>query len=148
MIFLSESYLDASVSSDIDNPSISGYKLVKADHPGHVKRGVVCAYFKKPLPVKHLPTSYLKECLILEVSINKKGGYVVSMYRSPSESSDEFDSFTTNLEKIVVHISVSNQHSVSIIGHFNTESSNSSSNDTATAEGAQLDCFTSLYGMK
>ena len=32
--------------------------------------------------------------------------------------------------------------------YFNTKSSNWSSNDTTTAEGAQLDYFTSLYGMK
>ena len=72
MICLSESYLDASVSSDNDNLNIDGYKLVRADHPGNVKRGGVCVYFKESLPVKCLSNSYLKECLILEVSINNK----------------------------------------------------------------------------
>ena len=48
-----------------------------------------------------LPNSYLNKCLILEVSINNKRGYVVSLYGSPSQMSDEFDSFITNLEKIV-----------------------------------------------
>ena len=100
MICLSESYLDASVSSDNDNLNINGYKLVRADHPGNVKRGGVCVYFKESLPVKCLSNSCLKECLILEVSINNKRGYVVSFYRSPSQTSDEFDSFITNLEKI------------------------------------------------
>ena len=42
MTCLSESYLDASVSSDNDNLNINGYKLVRADHPGNVKRGGVC----------------------------------------------------------------------------------------------------------
>ena len=58
------------------------------------------------LPVKCLSNSYLKECLILGVSINNKRGYVVSLYRSPSQTSDELDSFMTNLEKIVVDIRV------------------------------------------
>ena len=48
MIFLSESYLDASASSDIDNPSISGYKLVKADHPGHVKEVLYVCILRNP----------------------------------------------------------------------------------------------------
>ena len=48
-----------------------------------------------------LPNSYLNKSLILEVSINNKRGYVVSLYGSPSQMSDEFDSFITNLEKIV-----------------------------------------------
>ena len=124
MICLSESYLDASVSSDNDNLNIDGYKLVRADHPGNVKRGGVCVYFKESLPVKCLSTSYLKECLILEVSINNKRGYVVSLYQSPSQMSDEFDSFITNLEKIVVDISRSNPHFLLLIGDFNAKSSN------------------------
>ena len=39
MFCLSESYLDASVSSDNDNLNINGYKLIRADHPGNIKRG-------------------------------------------------------------------------------------------------------------
>ena len=62
--------------------------------------------------------------------------------------SDEFDSFITNLEKIVVDISRSNPHFLLLIGDFNAKSSNWSSNDTTTAKVAQLDYFTSLYGMK
>ena len=42
MICLLESYLDASVSSDDDDLNVNGYKLVRADHPWNVKRGVVC----------------------------------------------------------------------------------------------------------
>ena len=68
-------------------------------------RVCVCVYYEESLPVRCLPNSYLKECLILEVSINNKRGYVVSLYRSPSQTYDEFDSFITNLEKIVVDIS-------------------------------------------
>ena len=105
-------------------------------------------YFKEFLPVRCLSNSYLKECLILEVSINNKRGYVALLYRSPSQTSDEFDSFITNLEKNVVDISRSNPHFLLLIGDFNSKSSNWSSNDTTTAEGAQVDYFTSLYGMK
>ena len=72
MICLLESHLDASESSDNDNLNINGYKLVRADHPGNVKRGGVCVYFTQSLPVRCLPNSYLKECLIIEVSINSK----------------------------------------------------------------------------
>ena len=67
MICLSEFYLDASVSSDNDNLNINGYKLVRADHSGNVKKSGVCVYFEESLPVRCLPNSHLKECLILEV---------------------------------------------------------------------------------
>ena len=70
------------------------------------------------------------------------------MYRSPSQTSDDFNSFTTNLEKLVVNISSTNPHFILMIGDFNAKSSNWSSNNTTTAEGALLDYLTSLYGMK
>ena len=82
------------------------------------------------------------------MSINNKRGYVVSMYRSPSQTSDDFNSFTTNLEKLVVNISSTNPHFILMIGDFNVKSSNWSSNDTTTAEGATLEYLTSLYGIK
>ena len=94
--------------------------------------------------MKCLLNSYLKECLIIEVSINNERGYVVSLYQSPSQISDEFDLFTINLEKIVVDISRSNLHFVLIIGDFNAKSSNWSSINTTIAEDAQLD-LTSLW---
>ena len=64
------------------------------------------------------------------------------MYHSPSQTSDDFNSFTTNLEKLAVNISSSNLHFI-MIGDFNARSSNWSSNDTATAPGAQFDYLTS-----
>ena len=76
----------------------------------------VCVYFKESLPVRCLSNSYLKECLILKVSIDNKRSYFVSLYRSPSQTSDEFDSFITNLEKVVVDISGSNPHFLLLIG--------------------------------
>ena len=137
MICLSESYLDSSVSSDNDNLYIRDYNLVKADHRGNIKRVYVCVYFKESLPVSCLPNPYLKECLISEVSINNKRGYVVSMYRSPSQTSDDINSFTTNLEKLVINISSTSPHFILIIGGFKAKSSNWSYKDTTTAGDPQ-----------
>ena len=148
MICLSESYLDLSLSSDNDNLCIKDYKMVREDHPGNVKRGGACVYFKESLPVSSLPSPYLKECLIFEISINNMRGYVVSMYRLPSQTSDDFNSFITNLEKRVVDISSSNQYFILMTGDFNAKWSNWSYNETTIAEAARLDYLASLYGMK
>ena len=121
MICLPESYLD---SSDNDNLYIRDYKLVRCDHPWNIKRGGECVYFKESLPVSCLPNPHLKECLIFEVSINNKRGYIVSMHCSPSQTSDDFNSFTTNLEKLVINISSTNPHFIIMIGDFNAKSSN------------------------
>ena len=122
--------------------------MVRADHPGNTKRCGVCVYFKASLPDKCLPNSYLKECLIFEVSINNKKVYVVSMFHSPSQTSNGLNSFTTNLEKLLSNISSTNPHFILMVGDSNAKLISWSSNDTKTAESAQLNYLTSLYGME
>ena len=47
VICLSETYLDNSVLSDESDWRFPGYKPVRADYPGNVKRRGVCIYFKE-----------------------------------------------------------------------------------------------------
>ena len=56
------------------------------------------------------------------------------MHQSTRQTSDDFDSFTTNLEKLVVNISVSKSAFILMIGNFNAKSHNRSSNDATTAK--------------
>ena len=87
-------------------------------------------------------------CLILEISINNKKGYVVSLYRSPSQTPGKFDSFINNFEKLITDIYSRKADFVLMIGDFNAKICNWSINDTTTPEGAQLDSITPLYRMK
>ena len=103
---------------------------------------------RQPLPVWCLLNPYLKECLTFEVTMSNKRGYVVSIYWSPSQNFDNFNSFSTNLEKLVINMSSSNLNFILMIGDFHAKSRNWSYNDTTTAEGAQLDYLTSLCGLK
>ena len=140
MICLSKSCLDSSLSSDNDYLFIKDYKLVRADQPRNLKRGSKYVYVKESLPAKYLPNPYLKECLTFKVFVNNKRDDVVSVYQSPSQAFDDFNLFTTNLEKkLVVNISSSNPHFILMNGDFNPRSSNWSPNYTKTADSAQLD---------
>ena len=78
-------------------PKIVESKDLRADHRNNVKRGGVCAYVKESLLVRNFSNSYLSECLTLEGTISNKKGYVVTLYRSPSQTSDEFDSLNLTL---------------------------------------------------
>ena len=139
-ICLSETYLDFSILSDNDNLVIKGY------HPDDIKRGGVCAYIRESL-ARCLFNSYLKECLILEVCINNKKGYVISLYRSPSQATDEFDLFMLNLESLLADISNRHPHFVRITRDSNVKSRNWSTYDSTTSEGAHLDYLMTLYGL-
>ena len=74
-------------------------------------------------------------------------GYVVSLYRSPGQTSDEFYSFVNNLEKLMTDIYSQKADFVLIIGDFNAKSCNWSINDPAIPKGAHLESITSLCRM-
>ena len=76
--------------------------MMWADHPNNVKRGGVCANVSETLPVCNFSNSYLSECLTLEVNISNRKGYVITLHWSPSQTSDEFQSFISNLEKLLI----------------------------------------------
>ena len=63
MIYLSETYLDSSTTSDDDDLAISGYNLIRSDQPSNNNRGGVCIYYKNFLPLRVLSIQYLQECI-------------------------------------------------------------------------------------
>ena len=77
-----------------------------------------------------------------------KKSYVIALYRSPSQTPDEFDSFINKLHKLLVNITSYDAHFVILLCDFNAKSKSWSVNDTATEEGTVLEILISLYGMK
>ena len=98
VICLSETYLDSSILHDDDNLQISGYNLYNEDHPLNVKRGGVCIYYKISLPLKIKNIHYLQECINFEIKIKDKLCNFISLYPSPNQNQDDFESFINNLE--------------------------------------------------
>ena len=97
-ICLSETYLDSTVLLDDDNLVIFGYNLIRSDHPSNTKRGGVCLYYKNYLPLRVLNISYLKKCLNFELKIGDKSCNFIALYKSPSQSHDDFETFSDNFE--------------------------------------------------
>ena len=91
IIYISESYLNSDTSSNDNNLNIPGYNMPRADHPSGNRRGGVCIYYKESLPIKMLSINYLQECIYSDLKIGSKLCTIVSLYRSPSQSANEFD---------------------------------------------------------
>ena len=89
-ICLSETYLDSSVPDSL--LEIDGHNLVRADHLSYIKRDGVRIYSKTSVPVTVINLSYFEEALILEMTYRNKKVIVSVIYRSPSQSNNEFDS--------------------------------------------------------
>ena len=130
----------------------------RADHPNDVKRGGVCAYIRESLPARNFSNSYLRNLLTLQVSISNKKCYFISatllviksatLYRSSSQTSDEFDSFISNLEQLLTNITSCDPHFVILLDGFNPKSKSCSVNGTPIGEGTRMENLTSSYGMK
>ena len=98
ILCISKTYLDSSVSVDGTTLSLSGYNLVRSDHPSNIKRGGVYLYYKDNLSLRSINVLFLSHCVLCEVNLQSQKGYVIVIYRSPSQSMVEFYEFLSNFE--------------------------------------------------
>ena len=105
--------------SDNVSLDLGGYKLVHADQPNNVKRGGVCIYYKESLPVRVINLPHLQEALFLELNDQNKKIITSSLYRFPSQNSEEFKSFLTNFEHLLSDINARKPSIFVILGDFN-----------------------------
>ena len=94
IICLSETYLDSNASLDDEHLVISGCNMIRSDHLSNIKCRGACLYYKIYLPLRVLNISYLKGCLNFELKIENKSCNFIALYRSPSQSQDNFDAFS------------------------------------------------------
>ena len=101
---LTETYLDSTV--DPNNLLISGYNLLRADHPGNFKRGGVCLYSRENLTLRLVDTPYIEQCILCEINIQNTTGYVAVIYRLSSQSSNEFEELLVNFDKLLNQVNM------------------------------------------
>ena len=147
IICLSETYLDNSYHTDDDQLTFPGYNLIRADNPNNIKRGGVCIYHRDSLPVKVINLNILNECLVCELSFGSHRVCLVSVYRTPSQSNNEYDTFLLNFEQLTTYLNSIKPHVLLVTGDFNVRSSSWWSDDIDTVEGTRLESITSYYGL-
>ena len=126
---------------------IEGYKLICADHPDNIKRDGVCIYYKESLPVQITDEHFLKEALLLEMSYNNKKVIASVIYRSPTQSNDEFGSFLSNFEIFSNDINKRKLSLPVVTGNLNSRSCSWWSKDTDTIERWKVFSLTSSNGL-
>ena len=91
---------------------------------------------------------YLQECLIFEILIDGKLCNFISLYRSPSQSSDSFEEFVDNMQLSLGKISKQNLVLSVVLGDFNSKSSNWYKQNKTTFKGFKIDAVTSQFGLR
>ena len=147
IICLSETYLNSETSPDDDNLEIPGYNIIRKDHPSNTNRGGVCVHYKNILPFKIINIKYLQECVTFEVRVGRKCCKFICLYRSPSQTNEEFESFLKKFELTLDKIHDDNPFMISVLGDFNAKSNNWCKNNITSHEGPMIDAVTSNYGL-
>ena len=140
---MSETYLDYSI--DDENLEISGYYLIRSDHPSNIKRCGICIYYKNFLPLKVTDVRLLEECIAFDLIISNKLCSFVALYRSPSQCQDDFATFSDNLEMTLDFVSKKNPFLLVVLGDFNAKLSQWHDKDTSTPEGISVEIITSQF---
>ena len=117
---------------------ISGYTLVRSVHPSNTKRRGASLYHKNNLLLRVVNIGYLNECLTLKLKIGDKICNFVVLYRSPSQSQDEFETFSDNFEMTLDILTQKNPFLMTAIGDFNAKSKNWYSQDKTSFEGKTI----------
>ena len=115
ILCISETYLDSSVSIDGTTLSLPGYIL-----PRSVKRRGVSLYYKENLSLRIINASFLSQCVLCEITIQRQKGYVIVIYRSSSQTTA--DDFLSNLEKLLNFVKQLEPSFTITLGDFNARS--------------------------
>ena len=75
-ICVSETYFYSRILEGDKSFHLNGYKLFRADYPNNTKQGGVCIYYKESMGVCEVKLSNLSQCVICEVSLQNRKGYI------------------------------------------------------------------------
>ena len=96
--------------------------MLRADHPSINKRGGVCIFYRTTLLLRVLNISYLSECITFEISLGIKVCRFIHLYRSPTQTQYEFQTFKSNLKLNLDALLYGNPFITVLIRDFNVKS--------------------------
>ena len=145
---IGESFLNSEIKDDDQRLAIENYNLYRSDHPSGNKRGGVCIYYRDHLGLEKKPElTTLDECLVVEIKVGTNRLCLCVLYRSPSQSADEFDDFTNKWEETMTSINNRFPNSALFIGDFNVKHSDWWDNDTTDAKGREIQNLAIQHGL-
>ena len=90
----------------------------------------------------------LQECINFEIKTADKTCNFISLYRSPSQSKDEFESFAYNLGLNLNSVALINPYLIDVLGDFNAQTKGWYPIGKTTYEGIRIDGITSQLGLE
>ena len=132
---------DSQLWSSVENTEIHiegfSHEVFRKDHPDDKCKGGVCLYYKENLPITNL--EIIEETIVCKINVRRKKAYFVVVYRSPSQTDDEFDLFIDKLELTIENIQAKKPDCIIITGDFNCKSQKWWSDGIEDKHGSTLD---------
>ena len=148
IIAVSESMLDNSIKND--EIIIEGFSedIFRSDHPSNTKTGGVCLYAREGLPIRRrADLKLLQEIVITEINISRKKIFLGTIYRSPSQSSQQFEYFIDKLQMVLDKLKGENPQCIILTGGFNCRSCQWWTEDIEQPEGTALEELIETNGL-
>ena len=147
IVCISETFLNSTIQDDDESIKIDGYTLIRSDHPSDSKRGGVCIYYKEHIPlIKRDDLRTLDNCLVTEIRSQNEKCFLTCIYRSPSQSPDEFENFCLKFDLLLNKVNDEFPLCSIITGDFNARCSRWWKNDITNVKGEEIDTLTSSAG--
>ena len=108
-----------------DDIPIDGFskEIYRSDHPSNTKIGSVCLYFREGLPIKiRTDLELLPEMILSEITLARKQIFFGTLYRTPSQNSQQFETFIDRLQEAFDKMKTENPHCIVLTGDFNCRS--------------------------
>lgn len=84
--------------------------------------------------------------MLLKFCIQNEPGYIISLYRLPSQTHDEFTYFFLNFKQVLHDDTTRNPRFVLTTSDLNTRAAKWWRNDMTNTEGTKIDSVTTSYG--
>ena len=137
-----------SILSDDVYLDIRAYYLVRADLPASTKRGGVCIYFRKSVPLRISDIHFLDEFINFEMRLGDKVCNYISIYRLPNQSREEYEALADYLEPNLETIAKINTFLIVPLSDLKTKLSTWYENDITSYESTKIDGITSQFGIQ
>ena len=116
--------------------------MIRSDHPSDSTKGGLCMYYKEHISlIKRDDICTLDNWLVTEIRSQNEKCFLTCLYRSPSQSRDEFENFCTNFDILLSQINDKLPICSVVTGDFNSQCSRWWRNDITNFAGKEIDDF-------
>ena len=131
---------ESALKNDIPdkNIEIDGFSHIRNDLPTGDRCGGTLLYYKNDLPVINRADLQIANSIVAEIHFSRKKIFFIVSYRKPSQTPDEFDQYTKNMDELLTKIKNENPFMIIMTGDFNAKHTEWYSGDSTDKFGEEI----------